>query len=75
MLALMSERVEKAVSFEKFTQKSKGHVLKNYKKAEDLVPMIVTLIDLTASFEAKYGPTDIQDTASAIEVEKWKMKL
>jgi len=51
--------------------------MKNYKKAEDIIPMIMDLKDLTTDFEENNMPEDLSTTEAAnpSKVEKWKMQL
>jgi len=50
ILGLLTKRLDNGVLFNKFQDKIKNYVLKNFKKAEDIMELIVELKDPTILF-------------------------
>jgi len=76
VLSLNSERVDKAVPFERFQDRLKNHVLKNYDKAEDVMCLVLDLQYPEADFEGKYAPTDLtkDEAKKTTKIKMWEMK-
>jgi len=47
VLGLLTKRLNNSVPFDKFQDKIKNYVLKNFKKADDIIELIVESKDLT----------------------------
>jgi len=58
ILTLVTEKVEKGVTFDKFQDRLKNHILKTFKNAEDIICLITDLKDSVDGFEAKHAPTE-----------------
>ena len=56
ILALRSERFDKKVSFQEFTDKVANYVVINFKDGGDIQPLFTDLIDPTSEFQAKNKP-------------------
>ena len=56
ILALRSERFDKKVSFQEFTDKVENYVVANFKDGGDIQPLFVDLIDPTGEFQVKNKP-------------------
>ena len=56
ILALRSERFDKKVSFQEFTDKVANYVVTNFKDGGDIQPLFTDLIDPTSEFQAKNKP-------------------
>jgi len=76
VLGLIMERLDIGVLFDKFQDKIKINVLKNFKKAEDIVELIVELKDPTVLFESKHMPVDLTDKEEAkpAKIKMWEMQ-
>jgi len=77
VLGLFSEKLDKSVSFDKFTDFIKNYMLKNYKNTEDIVCLIVDLEDPTTVFEANNAPEDLlsEEEKYNVKVKLWEMKI
>ena len=77
VLSLMTERVENAVSFEKFQEGLRNYVLKTYKKGEDIIPLVDRLEDPTSDFATRHEPADLttEEMASPTKVKMWEIKV
>jgi len=76
-LGLLTERLDNSVSFDKFQEKIKNYVLKNFKKAEDIIELIVESKDPTVLFGLKHMPADFTDEEEAklAKIKMWKMRF
>ena len=61
ILCLLSEKLKKAVIWDKFCQKSRNHILKNFRHAEDVVCIETDMEDPTTNFEAGHMPEDLTE--------------
>ena len=71
ILALRSERFDKNVSFQEFTDKVANYVVTNFKDGGDIQPLFVDLIDPTREFQVKNKPVKPETTKR----KKIQMKL
>ena len=60
ILALRSERFDKKVSFQEFTDKVANYVVTNFKDGGDIQPLFVDLIDPTREFQIKKKPSNLK---------------
>ena len=60
ILDLRSERFDKKVSFQEFTDKKANYVVTNFKDGGDIQPLFVDLIDPTREFQVKNIPAVLQ---------------
>jgi len=76
VLVLLTERVDKGTSFEKFQERLKTYALKNFKNAKDVIGLIINMDDPKADFQMKYAPKDLDVTeANNLFVMKmWKLR-
>jgi len=78
VLGLMMERLDRGVSFERFQDRLKNYTLKNMKRAEDIVELIMELSDPFASFKAKncfLDPSpEEEQSASKMKLRELKVK-
>jgi len=76
VLSIVSERPEKGVSFEKFQEKLKVYVLKNFHKGQDVIKLIMDLEDPLPDFESNNAPTDLpENETSTAKIELRKLRL
>jgi len=77
ILGLLTERLDNGVQFDKFQNKIKNYVLKNFKKAEDIMELIVELKDPTIFFESKHILADLtdEDEAKPAKIKMWEIRL
>jgi len=77
ILTLATEKVEKGVTFDKFQDRLKNHILKTFKNAEDIVCLITDLKDPADSFEAKHAPMEPtpEEEQSVFKMKIWEMKI
>jgi len=61
VLSLISERPDKEVSFEKFQERLKIYILKNFERSENVVKLVTNLEDPTDGFENTHMPPDLDD--------------
>ena len=59
VLGLITERLDQGVTFDKFQDILKNHVLKNLRKAEDMVEISTDLNNLVINFDTKHIPDDL----------------
>jgi len=65
VLSLLSEKVEKGVTFDVFQKRLENYMLKNLPRAEDITKLITALEDPTERFEELYGPANLTTTKAA----------
>jgi len=77
VLGLMSERLDYGVTFDVFQERLKNHVLKTFKRADDVVIRVTDLTDLNTDFEMKNKPMDStsSEIKNPIKMEEWKMRF
>ena len=61
VLGLITERLDQGVTFEKFQDVLKNCVLKNFRKAEDIVEIIIYLNDPVTNFVTNQIPDDLTE--------------
>jgi len=76
ILSLLSEKVEKGVTFDVFQERLKNHILKSFQKAKDITSLATELVDLRIEFEAKHGPTNLSTikAGNMMNIRKWEIK-
>ena len=76
VLGLYTEKIDRSVNFEEFQDHLKNYVLKNLKRAEDVVGMITNIFDPVSDFETKNAPEDpsVEDQASMLKMKLWELK-
>jgi len=76
VLSLLSEKVDKGVTFDVFQERLKNHVIKNFNKAEDVTSLITELTDPMTDFELNNAPAnfDAAQASNQMEVKKWEMR-
>ena len=72
VLGLINKRLEQGVTFE-----SSNYVLKNFRKAEEIVGIITDMNDPVTNFECKHMPDDLteKEEESKIKMKMWKMRV
>ena len=70
VLGLITQRLDQGVTFEKFQDVLKNCVLKNFRKAEDIVEIIIYLNDPVTNFVTNQIPDDLTE-----KEEKYKIKI
>jgi len=75
VIGLTSERLDKGIIFEVFQECIKNYVLKSFKKAEDVITLIIDLKYPKQEFEEKYAPETLSDIDKEIppKVRMWKL--
>jgi len=65
------------VPFDKFQDKIKNYVLKNFKKAEDIIKLIIELKNPTILFESKHMLADLTDEKKEkpAKIKMWESRL
>ena len=61
ILRINNERLDQEVKFDKFQDVLKNFVLKNFRKAEDMVEIITNLNDPVTNFDTKHMPDDLAE--------------
>ena len=61
IIRINNERLDQEVKFDKFQDVLKNFVLKNFRKAEDMVEIITDLNDPVTNFDTKHMPDDLAE--------------
>ena len=77
VLTLVTEQVDKRVTFEQFQETLKNYVLKTLENGEDVVPLIMKLQDPTTAFEKNHAPKDLTqaELASPVKIKMWELRI
>jgi hypothetical protein len=77
VLTLVTEQVDKRVTFEQFQETLKNYVLKTLENGEDVVPLIMKLQDPTTAFEKNHAPKDLtqEELASPVKIKMWELRI
>jgi len=65
ILSLLSEKVEKGLTFDVFQERLKNFVLNTFKKAEDVTKLVTALEDTRVDFETTHGPANLSMVEAA----------
>ena len=77
VLTLVTKKVEKGVTLERFQETLKNYVLKNLENGEDIVPLVTKLEDPTTTFEANHALIDLteEQLMSTVKVKMWELRI
>ena len=75
ILALRSERFDKKISFQEFTDKIANYVDTNFKDGGDIQPLFVDLIDPTREFQVKSKPAKPENNQDEENLDKVDLKI
>ena len=77
VLTLVTEQVDKGVTFDIFQERLRNYVLKNLENGEDVIPVITKLEDPTTTFEENHAPGDLTEAelASPVKVKMWELRI
>ena len=69
--------MDQGVTFDRFQYVLKNYVLKNFRKAEEIVQIITDLNDPVANFDTKHMPGDLteKEKESKIKMKIWEMRV
>jgi len=77
VLILLNEKVDMGVTFESFQEKLRNFALKNFKKAEDVITLIVDIQDPKPAFKAIHTPKPLEekDEESPSKLRMWELQV
>ena len=76
-MKLVTKKIQKGVTFERFQETLKKYVSKNLENGEDIVPLVMKLDDPTKTFEANHAPVDLMEEQlmSPLKVNLWELLI